>query len=73
MARRRVAVVVVHGVGKQAHYEVTKEVSSKLYKTLKNIAPSRNWEFIVDKIGLNRKGVRSVETSDLFSHLLSPA
>ena len=69
MAKRRVAVVVVHGIGKQARYELTKEVSSKLYKQLKKIAPSANWEFVVDKIELNRKGVRTIETSDIFAYL----
>ena len=73
MAKRRVALVVVHGLGKQTHYEITKELSSQLYKTLKELAPLENWEFVVDKIELNREGVRSVETSDLFSYWGAPA
>ena len=69
MSRRRAAIIIVHGIGKQARYDLTKEVSSKLYKQLKKMDASGNWEFIVDKVELNRKGVRTIETSDLFTHL----
>ena len=69
MAKRRVAVVVVHGIGKQERCDLTKEVSSKLYKQLKKLYARDNWEFIVDKIELNRRGVRTTETSDWFTHL----
>ncbi len=62
---KRLACVLVHGIGNQQRYELLREFSSAFFTELRKL--HKQAELVVDKVELNRRGVRTTETSDLYA------